>query len=339
MELNRRFTFFGASVTAQSPPHGYFDLARQAIEAHGGQATRLAFGSCHLDDAGFHSVHLIEGTGCEVCVLEWNTTGLSRFHPGKLAHVLNQLLTRGVHPVFLILPQDRNLGSDRPAEEQLREFADNPAISLIDIRHTFPGVHLLRDTVHTTPEGAAHYAQAIVAALAELPHVTSDAIAAEARRRQGSAGLPEVTFRTLEQELVVEENHALVIDFVRTEVLSELLLWLTLGPDSPILQVTAGSFSRRVPVWDAWCHYDRKKIVSILEDSSHRKTGLRGQLSIHVLPDLPDYSTCRRPEFSYSGVKRLRVQSMLMSNFEVLGFGIEKTPVAPPLVNKNQTPT
>lgn len=315
MLLDKRLVFFGASVTAQTAPNGYFEPVLAASRAAGGNAIRIAHGSCHFDDAGFHTATTIKRAQGEVCVIEWNTTGLSRFHPTKLGIVVDHFLGQGMLPIFLILCQDRNLAGDRDSERQVRELCLAHDLPLIDLRLGFPGMHLLRDTVHATPEGGQWYAERIVRALTSIELPDAEGLGRRRQALRRAIELQPVTFSDWPQAMEVGEGQMWTARFERQAGLSELLLDMTIGPDSPVVELAMGEiYVRRLSIWDPWCHYDRRRIVSIVDDSTYKRTGSTGYISIRMLPDAPDYSVCRRPGFSYEGPRRLRVHRILCAN-------------------------
>lgn len=318
MLLSERLIFFGASVTAQAAPNGYFDLVRKDIEAHGGSAYRFAFGSCHLDDAGFHKASELTSAEGNCCIIEWNTTGLSRFDPSKLAVIFDYLLNHQIYPIILILPHDRNLRVNRDAELQMKEISEDFGLPLLDLRNDFSGESLWRDNVHTTPEGAIDYANRISKFLRETHRPSDSEILKLAHSWRQDRQPVAVAFRTIPHEFALQEGEQLTIEFERQLQLSELLFDLTIGPDSPILDLQVDNgHQQQISIWDPWCHYDRRKIVSILGESTFRRTGDSGKLMLSISKVAPNYSSCRREKFNYTGPRNLRVHNILTANFNV----------------------
>jgi hypothetical protein len=315
MLLEKRLVFFGASVTAQEPPNGYFEPVQMATRLAGGDAIRVVHGSCHFDDAGFHTAPTISREQGEVCLIEWNTTGLSRFHPIKIGLVVDHFLGQGMLPVFLILCQDRNLAGDRDSERQVKELCLAHELPLIDLRPRFPGMNLLRDTVHTTSEGGRWYAEHIVRALRSIELPDAEELGRRRQALRNAIDLQPVAFTVWPQALEINEGQMWTASFERMPGLSELLLDMTIGADSPVVELTIGElYVHRLSIWDPWCHYDRRRIVPIVDESTFKRSGAAGRISIRMLPDAPDYRVCRRPGFSYEGPRRMRVHRILCAN-------------------------
>lgn len=96
------FFFHGASVTQQTGIASYFHLLSERV-ASSHVLTKKGYGGCHFNDAGFLTLHSDISSESDVCVLEWNTTGLIKFDIEKLKYVAGYLLDHDILPVFLIL--------------------------------------------------------------------------------------------------------------------------------------------------------------------------------------------------------------------------------------------
>lgn len=316
----KRVLFFGASVTAQSQDNGYFDVLRPRLQALGIGVERLAHGSCHFDDAGFHAMPDIPWSGLTHCLLDWNTTGLARMDPVKLHFVVDQMLAHGVQPSFMILPQDRNLSTDREAETQVIALSRSLGLPWLDLRPDFQPAGLLRDSVHTTPAGAQHHARRILGFIeAELMRARPPDFAALRRVWHAQQAPATFWFGGLPGPWDVPSGACLEIDYRLTGPLSEILFDLRVGPDSPLIEVTvAQAPPLRLSLWDPWCHYERRKMSTLVPARLFTAAPVEGTVRVFITANRPAYHTCRRPGFDYQGTRTLRALSLRTANVDAL---------------------
>lgn len=309
--------FFGASVTAQSHGNGYYEYLATALRDRGRFVERKAFGSCHLDDAGFYAIHEIDFSLYQFCFLDWNTTGLSEFSPDKLCYVMRSMLERLCIPVIMILPQDRNLLADRSAERQMIELAQSARIPLIDLRDGFVSHDLLRDHVHTTPEGAKYYAERLLNYIEKV--LTWNINNAEEMLRAVKDALPSTEFRFFKDDTtrIVEEGQRLMIQYAGAMSATEILFDMIIGPFSPVVEIEInGQQFRSISIWDPWCHYERNFQRIVVPRRTLATTPKWGVVSVNVLKTAPEYDHCRVKDFSFEGVRRLHLNRVLATNLD-----------------------
>jgi hypothetical protein len=315
--MNNGILFFGASVTAQSNGNGFFDYLAPLLNERGLLVEKKAFGSCHLDDAGFYAVHEINFTRYRYCFLDWNTTGLPEFSPAKLSYILSSMLRQHCIPVIMILPQERNLHADRPAERQMIELSQHARIPMLDLREGFGGGDLLRDHVHTTPAGARQYAERILKFIVE--QLIENTYDSEVTLSATLDTLPSIEFRftTDATTRTVEEGQRLVIHYSDATPATEILFDMVVGPTSPIvgIEINEQPF-KSISIWDQWCHYERNFQRVIVPQRTLSATPQKGVVTIRVSTTRPDYETCRLKGFAFDGIRKLQLKRVQATNLD-----------------------
>lgn len=289
----------GASVTQQKFETSYFEQILK-LDIHAGRFNffRKAYGGCHFDDAGFLTLasDLNEFDSLDVCLLEWNTTGLSKFDPEKLKYVVGTLVNRKIVPIFLILAREDTVASSRECELQVLKFCQDFGVLCFDYRTLISPFSDLRDVVHTNLSGAVKYAQRLYTDLLNISECLYKCFGSEFLYKKYEI------FSMRGVSLDVLEQKKLEIVFSEIGDLSQVVLEVVRGPSSPIILINGrNTFS----VWDEWCHFERPGFITV---SRNVKENL-GLLEIRVLSDAIDYSKCRR-EFSFSGIKELKVRGV-----------------------------
>lgn len=315
--------FFGASVTAQSKGNGYCDLVKQLLEPAGLRVLAKGFGACHFDDAGFfYSRSLLDHDPAFV-ILEWNTTGLTRFHTQKFNYVLRMLAHAKVPVGFLVLPRtDKNVSGDRDCERQVAEAARKHGLPVLDLRGKVDLKACLRDAFHTNPTGAEIYAGLIAEWIRDefLPGkrdfskffdfgIGSDGELESIRPFQ----LDGLANKRLGRQLV------LVLEG-KSDALFDVAVSATIGPQSPVvmLQVSGGGHvESKLSIFDPWCHYERTMMFSFWPKGVSVKPGELYVLEVDVLDEPPDYSICKQAGFAYTGPRYVDMHEVCAAGFDV----------------------
>lgn len=305
-----RVFFHGASVTAQKGETSYFHWLEAHYQGRGDtEVVRKGYGGTHLNEAGFLNLAADTAGEYDVCVLDWNDTGLSRFDEPKLRQMAGGLLERNIVPVFMILYTYNQQKAGRKAEAQVKALCDAHGLECWDFREKVePDLHT-RDGVHTTLEGAKLYAKLISDRLEQIrPKVP--------RYRNIKIEFDRIEIDLWQGELRdVPEGHRLVIDIESTGPSPQVIAEVLLGPSSPIIDVDNGRF--RVCVWDRWCHYERKGFVDIWKAAK----ATHHSVNVRVLSDAIDYSICARP-FDFQGTKELKPRAVYGVNCRILDVRI-----------------
>jgi len=299
----KKVLFHGASVTQQSGEESYFFQLEKSLEHNVIDICiyKKGYGGNHLDDAGLLTIARDLEFGYDYCVLEWNTTSISVFDEKKILHIVEVILSKNTVPIFLILARRETVKSDRNCEQQVQSFCIEHNIPLLDCRPGLdPSIHL-RDFVHTNLLGATFYASKIHSELLTKLNSfsTSSILNFEGVNHSGLI----VRNFDFNQTLYEGQNLSVHLDGVVGK--AEIIIEGVRGPSSPLIKCGCEVFS----VWDQWSHYDRDSFINF----SERISLYNGQYFFEILSDSPDYSKCVR-EFSYSGVKSLRIKSIFTVN-------------------------
>ena len=315
-----RIAFFGASVTAQGKESGYFVQLEEILRCKATDEPctieRFPFPACHLDDAGFFHISDVISANPSICFLEWNTTGLGSFNPNKLSFIIGSLVSNRILPVFLILPRvDTNLKATRRAEEQVYQLSTTTGALILDLRDTIkPELHL-RDNVHTNQSGANLIAREL------------DSFIDSVRPRYNyyldqlvSPAYQAYTFDRLAVSCSILSGERLDIGLSDFGPSSELMLRSTIGPYSPVVDVTLIPCSeppRSFSLLDPWCHFEREMFHSLSVSSPARPFYSTALVRISHSFREPDYSIVRSTAFSYSGPRKISIAQLYSCNCKI----------------------
>ncbi len=303
-ENMKKILFYGASVTAQAGNAGYFEQVRDALEVNYNlQVSRVYYGGCHLDDAGFYKFEESQVDFFDYVVFEWNTTGLIQYNELKLCYLLQKLKARGSKPIFMILPQEANITKNRNSENQIITLTKSYDIPLLDMRigldlSTFRG--FVRDVVHTNEKGAEYYGKIIIKFFADLFSASE-----EYWRRFNMLSIVDLSFLSAKVrhfDVELKSNH--ILKFIiksKSSSFSEILVRQRIGPFSPIVLIDDGIFSKKISLWDIYCHYERDHYTTLVNDQDFKNSFLRDPLvfAMSVLDDKPKYELCRRDDVDF----------------------------------------
>lgn len=290
--------FHGASVTQQSGASSYFQVLQNRVnKIEGIILRRSGYGGCHLNDAGFLTINSDTNEVTDVCVLEWNTTGLSIFDEQKLQYMAGVLLSKDILPVFLILARRDTIQNSRDSERQVIKFCTDNNLLCLDYRDTVGIECGLRDDVHTNEIGANMYADRLFYDLIDN------------KLNISNVGLyfnyKEFNIYSLRNIVLdVIEGFSVVIELANVQDGAQVIIETIRGPSSPIINID----SKRICIWDQWCHFERPGFI-IIASNLLNLNSTKKSLFLHVLHDNIDYSICSRT-FSYNGVKELKIRGI-----------------------------
>ncbi len=302
--------FHGASVTQQSGDFSYFNRLLEKFAGTQYKLRKHGYGGCHLNDACFVTINDDLKDGCEICVLDWNTTALGEFDDRKLLWIVKQITDFGALPVFIIFASTANKNANRQSEMQVIELCARYNFPLLDYRSSVDIDGHLRDGVHTNADGAEIYAS--------LLHRDLLRITTERSRLQAFSVKLETNFsirRLGEINLNIPEGGILSLSLGNLDRNCQIIARLVHGPKSPILKVQE---HKNICLWDRWSHFSRSGIVALWYDRVPATDSL--VVDIKVLPDAIDYSICAIP-FSFSGIKVLDILDLWFVNCELADAG------------------
>jgi hypothetical protein len=274
----KKFFFYGASVTKQTGESSYISKVKKYLDGTALIESK-GFGACHLDDAGFYMTNEVINASPDICILEWNTTGLNEFNPYKLRSILLEISSRNIAIGLLILPQiGTNVAKNRPAEMQIYEISQNYGIPLLDLRFDFDLKNCLRDGVHTNDYGADSYAQSIVSWIRNTNFNLSNF-------PQDWIQLPKLS---LIKNYEISKNKKIELDF-KTESypINEICFELTVGPSIVDVEIVSSDQKIHKSFLDPWCYYERNMIYSIWSDE---KSCVSHNITINISEIEPNFS-------------------------------------------------
>jgi hypothetical protein len=311
----KKILFYGASVTAQAGETGYFDQVKNTLEANNiFHVSRVYYGGCHLDDAGFYKFEEAQAEFYDYIVFEWNTTGLIQYNELKLCYLLQKIKAKGSKPIFMILPQEANIAKNRNSENQIITLTNSYNIPLLDMRinldvptfRTF-----VRDVVHTNEKGAEFYANTMIKFFSEVLDSSE-----KYWSKFDQLNIDDLSFLSAKvKPFDVELKSTQALKFIiknKSSSFSEILVRQRIGPFSPIVLIDDGIFSRKISLWDIYCHYERDHYTTLVTDQDFKNSFLRDPLvfTISVLEDKPKYELCRRDDIDFDVPKLVKLKEI-----------------------------
>jgi hypothetical protein len=322
----KKILFYGASVTAQTGMTGYFDFVKDALCSLEYEALKTAYGGCHIDDAGFYRFESALIDDLKYIVFEWNTTGLNIYNELKFSYIFQVLKSRGINPIFIILPQEATMKGNRNSENQIYSICNRFGIPLLDVRvglsvDDFTG--MVRDVVHTNEMGARFYSNKIIDFLKSV-------FASENKYWHGfnsyeSDALDFINPKVVGMELTLKVGEILQINIKSfSNVYSEIIIRHRIGPFSPVALISDGAVSRNLSFWDPYCHYEREHFSILMNNTDFKHSHLRSPLfyNISISNDLPKYDLCRRENINFDVEKLIKI-----NEFYSLGVDFDLTVV------------
>jgi len=278
--------FYGASVTAQKGPSGYVERVKELFAGSKYDVSALGYGACHLDDAGFYNFKEVIDRKPDVCVMEWNTTGLAEFNNFKIMSMINEARYSNINIAFLILPRtDTNLNINRKAEIQIKKLAEAQKVPLLDLRYIENISECLRDNVHTNSYGAVKYANAIYNWVIGMRFVEFGIFPQSV----------EALTSCFEANFLVNRNFrkTLTLDFLKGDVY-EIVFEMIVGPSMVDLVISWEGRNTEKSFVDPWCYYERKMYHVALHG---KKRNPNVSEKLHIMNSLatPNFSILKLP--------------------------------------------
>ncbi|MBN2714703.1 MAG: SGNH/GDSL hydrolase family protein [Deltaproteobacteria bacterium] len=277
--------FFGASVTKQDKDHqtrtlitGYVTQLEKMLseQQEGYTVSRLASGSNYIGDAGITYIHKVVEKKPDICVLDWSTSGNTECSDETISFLYSELLSNRIWPITVVFPRrDRNQSETEIAIKQ-RQFCSTHNLPFLDLTPRFEKATLeqyVRDTVHTTEEGAIKYAEYL------LPEIISSSANDQLFDQ----------FKTQKRvfhvsEFPIELPHNTPVDAISISVKKpfwrklprnakiKILMDVKIGPFSGFVEVRkkAGSSDtaqllQTKAIYDRWCYYDRDCLKALTD--------------------------------------------------------------------------
>lgn len=307
--------FHGASVTQQKGNASYFELLAQKLAPRTDiRLRRATYGGSHFSDAGFLTIDRDTADATDICLIDWNTTGLTSYEEDKLSYFAGVLIKKRILPVFLIFARQDTVGCDREAETQVKNFCAKANILCWDYRSLIsPGMDL-RDMVHTTESGALKYAVGLHRDLVGL-------LSSNVRLQAESNAYPFKEFKINVASCLgvdVPEHGSVSLTVDDIEPGAHVIFKVIRGPSSPIVHMEKGP--GRVSVWDRWSVFERESYVTAGEDLD-RFNAKTVTVPTDVLADPIDY-TISGKDFTFEGTKIFKIREVSCVNCRMTNFAV-----------------
>lgn len=321
--------FFGASVTQQYTNHktgeltGYVPWLQKLIKKQGLEITIkcVAAGSSHFNDAGYLLLPKVLKENPDILIIEWHTTGSNKFDPLLWNAFLSKIIDQSIQLVIAILPQKNLFESGERKENYIQaEKVACESIHLLDgykFKGFSPEKHL-RDGVHTTSEGGKFYASNFLNYLKPF--------AKKQKIFDGYLDTSQYSFYLTKSERPTIDVWTFNLgNYIKTKRIrikyeidctllpARLMMDLTIGPDSPVLDlIYGGKIKKNESLWDPYCHFKRKFYKCIILEKNQEI------LEIEISNQLPNYSKCRNKEFDFSEFAN-KDKYIFLSNIFIIG--------------------
>lgn len=279
-----RIAFLGASVSAQrdgyaSRLHG--ELVRRTGPAH--QAIPAALGATGSLAGAHYMDLLLAGRRPDLCFVEFTTTDVSGYTPpDEIAPaaegIVRKLARLGCQPVLLhLVRRDVAITPAHPVVRTWEAVAEHYAIPSIHVAVALEdAVRLLRDDVHTTPEGSDRLARliadAVLGPLAVGPGLAARPLPPPLRPdAYDRARIEPVQPGWLEPPARARRGRfRLGLEYLELGAGEELAFevsgrlsgaMVVVGPDSGIVEFVEPGSRQRISLFDEHCHYERLSAV------------------------------------------------------------------------------
>ena len=241
-------SFFGASVTAQKDGYTHFFKNRYLKEYPNEQIWVHGYGGMHLFDAGIIFIDEVIKNKPMYCFIDWFSTGFIFTDSSHLIHldtILYKLNQIKCIPIILFL--DRNPFEDKRKDmfELVKKYLDQHNIVYIDLVQQFDASKILRDCIHTNPEGSELYGTYIFEKFTNIyknhphPYPLLDKI-----QSNKFCSIKKLIFKKqINKEISFEGNGTI------------MGIYQSIGPHSTKCKIK--ETGEIIPIFDEWCHYDR----------------------------------------------------------------------------------
>jgi len=262
-----------------------------------------------LDSAGFLTINHNSRLEHDICVLDWNSTGLGEFDYAKLTYYIYVLLNKKIVPVFLIFKTIHNI-RNRKAERQVIELSKKLNLPLLDLRPETDIDKHTRDKIHTNVLGAELAAEIILEFLKkEQKNNYYKNIIKPLAQFEEVFNIDIINLKGT----ILNKNTILNIENIRPSKNAELWLYLTIGPNSASIIVSTKKDEKEIEMIDQWCFYERKvfkKLPIFWETTTDQ------QVMIKLSNCKPDLSKIKKPIVTVEE-KYIQIHSLYVVNAKV----------------------
>ena len=313
-----KLAVFGASVSNQNTNRegevtGYSEVFRRQHASRLGVTAfqRICYTGNRLSDAGLIRLNELCDFAPDICVFEpLIEDGRRGIHATEteLRFIYRQMLMANILPVSFLLPVPQRRSIEKlPNTTKVRKICEALELPMI-----VPDISALSDDeiarafrdIHTRPEGAAIYAEALAQSLETVLPRRHDILtraqelvrgwdkpARIYRRELGPGKRPGSPLHRVSVEIDNTGEKPAGVKIVHRQIV---------GPHAPVVGTQASGNAKiregfeKVSVWDPYSHYDRETFVLLTAGTV--APGATGRFDITVLDEDPDYATCRRED-------------------------------------------
>lgn len=299
-----KILFFGASVTAQYKNHhtgeitGYVAYLKEVLETTY-SVESISFPSSQYSNMGIFGFAKTLQKRPDIIFFEWHTTGEERLCIETLQMQFDLLHYLGIQMVLLVLPSCRIQEGNQAQKYSIIHSTTIPALDLRYLLEEYSREEILRDEVHTNPNGAKLYAEAIKDYLNDI---VLNVKAHDTLGTMSSAPqvIPDkfsnILYREIPLRFELRSGEHLAL---QTNSDSRIIFTVKRGPQCPTLRVSDINGSREITLVDQWSYYERISNAVEYEISSNQ------ELLIKALSEFPNYSELcpKLSEEDYSGLR------------------------------------
>jgi hypothetical protein len=199
--------------------------------------------------------------------------------------------------------------SETPIADKMRQVSKKFRMPFHDITEAMSSDDLtraLRDIVHTSPEGAAIYANFMNEFISAVDLESHIFPTERAPFIVSEIAAPTATPLSAKQIILSAKPES------SEDIEYSLMLEQRIGPYSPILQIVAGEGNeavllQRFSLWDPWCYRERQCLKPLMDWTS----GKLSNITLRVCNDEPDYFKAREPTYAEPAERHIKPRGSL----------------------------
>lgn len=319
--MPRVLSVLGASVSAQTVNHvtkeptGYVaHLRHRHLAALGVDAiVQACYPGNRLSDGGMVLAASPAVQNSAFVLIEPNVEDRNRGRDAtddEVRAVIATACAGGAKPIMLMLPDiGRRHPAASPDHARLSAIAKGAGIPILDHRlpEDFDDARM-RNGPHTTAVGGAWYAQWLA------PRIAAVIRDYDSGRLRFDPGTLVHSIRRATAEFPADRQFrrlALHCSGTSGERVT-ILQYQTIGPHSPVIDITTSLGRQSISVWDPYCHYDRDSYVTLYSGPLPPD----GRIEITCSATDPDYAACRREGTTWPALpdRHLRALGTLLAH-------------------------
>jgi len=272
--------FYGASVTEQSGESGFVPTFNKLIMDNllNYNIIQKGFGSTHINDCGICKINEIISYNPNICFIDWFSTGLILTNKNELYMYLDTIVRKlmliNCKICFLLLERIDLCENRLIMYKLVVEYSTLYNLEYIELYNNINKSELLRDTVHTTNEGAKIYANKIYKYFIKNI-IDKEIIYKNIPEKNDYDDIKILTVnKQINSEIHMNGNFKII------GILQKL------GNFSGIIEIHRNDISPyKYNLWDQWCYFTRNNIKLQVPWST--------TLKLKILTDTFDSQSCK----------------------------------------------